>query len=202
MWPTPLLALFACAFLAGPAAMRDGVADAPANICPALIGHQLPSTTLRTLDGAEVDLRTLTAEKPTVLVFYRGGWCPYCNKQLSQLKQVEPLLLEQGFRIVAVSPDSPESMRATVDRNGLTYTLLSDPGLKLARLLGLAFKARPEDFGQPEGGMPSMTELPVPAVFLVAPNGRILYQYVNVDYRVRLSGELLVTAAKAYGLAR
>lgn len=197
-----VLALWACAFLASGPAATPGPAPSAAEICPSLIGEQIPAASVVDLEGNVVELRALVATTPTVLVFYRGGWCPYCNKQLAQLKEVEPILKELGIALVAMSPDSLEDLKKTVQKHELTYKLVSDTNLQVAKLFGLAYATKSEDFGDKPGGKPWKAELPVPAVYLVAPNGRVLYQYVNVNYKVRLSGEMLLTAAKAYGLAR
>ena len=191
-------------------ALATTVPDDASDIRPLLIGQQIPDIALSDIDGKTVTLRALAAEKPIVLVFYRGGWCPYCSRQLSQLRAVEAPLLEIGYRIVAVSPDTPRHLRETADRGELRYTLLSDEALTAARKFGLAYKAKPEDFGskafhqawrkrQGYGASQQEDMLPVPAVYLVSKRGRVVYQYVNIDFRVRLSGEVLLTAARAYG---
>lgn len=145
-----------------------------------------------------------------MLVFYRGGWCPYCNRQLSQLRAVEASLKAVGYRIVAVSPDTSKHLRETLSENEIGYQLVSDEALSAARRFGLAYRARPEDFGskafflkwrkrQGYGASQQVDMLPVPAVYLISKKGRIVYAYVNIDYSVRLSGEVLLTAARAYG---
>lgn len=39
--------------------------------------------------------------------------------------------------------------------------------------------------------------LPVPAVYLINPDGLITFQYVNPDYTTRINSEVLLTAARA-----
>ena len=75
------------------------------DISPILIGETLPNGNFQNVEGEYIQLRTLLEEKPTVLVFYRGGWCPYCNVQLSGLVEIEEDILELGYQILAISPD-------------------------------------------------------------------------------------------------
>jgi thiol-disulfide isomerase/thioredoxin len=68
---------------------RTQIADSAQNVTPLLIGQSAPNSKLQTVDGDPVSLKALTMQKPTVLIFYRGGWCPYCNRQLAGLKDIE-----------------------------------------------------------------------------------------------------------------
>jgi thiol-disulfide isomerase/thioredoxin len=68
---------------------RTQIADTALNVTPLLIGQSAPNSKLKTVDGDPVSLKALTMQKPTVLIFYRGGWCPYCNRQLAGLKDLE-----------------------------------------------------------------------------------------------------------------
>src|ERR1700739_1959415 len=75
------------------------------------IGDLIRDVTLRTVEGTEVNLRKLVAEKPAVLVFYRGGWCPFCNVHLSSLLGIEQDLDKQGVQIIAIGMDQPSKLR-------------------------------------------------------------------------------------------
>ena len=69
-----------------------------------LIGETLPNGNFQNVEGEYIQLKAILEEKPTILVFYRGGWCPYCNVQLSGLVEIEEDILELGYQIVAISP--------------------------------------------------------------------------------------------------
>ena len=56
------------------AAESQKVANAPDQICPILIGSTLPAISLQNLDGKSFDLNKAIAEKPTILIYFRGGW--------------------------------------------------------------------------------------------------------------------------------
>lgn len=83
------------------------------DICPLLIGETIPKATLQDSDGKQVELEKYLSTKPTVLVFYRGGWCPYCNVQLSGLVKIEKEILDLGYQIIAVCPDDYRNLQTT-----------------------------------------------------------------------------------------
>ncbi|WP_394129629.1 peroxiredoxin-like family protein [Shewanella maritima] len=178
------------------------------NISPLLNGHNIPDVTLSDIKGNKVNLAELTQSKPTVFFFYRGGWCPFCNIQMGQLKAIEPKLIEMGFQLVGISPDSPASLRESMTENELSYLLLSDENLAAAKAFGLAFftskkvtdmyqsklnvgnKLYPMDNGE------QRLVLPVPAIYIADNTGLIHFQYANPNYKVRPASELIMTAAK------
>ena len=75
------------------------------------------------------------------MVFYRGGWCPYCNRHLSAIGQSKDEILNLGYQIIAISPDSSEELKKSVDKNELAYDLYSDSEGKLITEMGIAFQA-------------------------------------------------------------
>ena len=88
----------------------DQAASSAKEAKPIEVGTAAPDAGLRGLDGNDVTLHAIVAGKPTVLIFYRGSWCPYCNLHLSDLVTVEEELRSLGYQIVAISPDRPEEL--------------------------------------------------------------------------------------------
>lgn len=105
-----------------------------------------------------------------------------------------------GYSIIAISPDAPENLKKSVDKNKLTYTLVSDKIGALAKAMGIAFQA-PHPYEKlltPNQGEGVELHLPVPAVFLVNEEGEILFEYINPNYKKRMSGDLLLSTAKVF----
>ncbi|MGB6123135.1 MAG: peroxiredoxin-like family protein, partial [Bacteroidota bacterium] len=102
------------------------MAPTPSDICPLNVGSHIPDVNVATVDGSPTNLQDQVRQKPTILVFYRGGWCPYCNSQLQQLHEAEPELVRMGYQILAISADRPSKLRESVDKHSLGFTLLSD----------------------------------------------------------------------------
>ncbi|MDW7694433.1 peroxiredoxin-like family protein [Flammeovirgaceae bacterium SG7u.111] len=167
------------------------IPDKAEDISPLLIGEVLPNSELTKADGSTAKFYDVIKEKPTVLVFYRGGWCPYCNMQLSALAIAEEEILELGYQIVAVSPDSFENIEPTVEKDKVKYSIYSDAGGKFSQEAGIAFKLSPEKARQKK------TEtLPVPTVFVTDTKGQILFEYISPNYKKRMTPELLMAVLK------
>lgn len=136
-----LLVAASVATLLCSSAYAQEVPAQPTDIAPLLIGEKIPDSQVKDPDGATISLQEEISKKPTVLIFYRGGWCPYCNKHLAELQAVEQDILDLGYQILAISPDAPSQLKTTLDKNELTYRLFSDNDLKVTKAFGLAFKA-------------------------------------------------------------
>ncbi|MEZ7497415.1 peroxiredoxin-like family protein [Flavobacterium sp. Arc3] len=169
------------------------------DVAPLLIGEKIPNITLKTIDNKTVDLQSLFSKKKTVLVFYRGGWCPYCNLHLAALAEAEKELLDLGYQIVAISPDSPKNLKATEEKDKVNYLLLSDGNGELVKAMGIAFQA-PEKYktilAKGSDGLNS-DFLPIPSVFILNLEGVIDFEYITPDYKHRISNDLLIAAAKS-----
>jgi peroxiredoxin len=173
---------------------------------PLKIGDRVPEVVVQTVEGAEVALRAELAGQPSVVIFYRGGWCPYCVRHLAALAEVEADLLAAGFKLVALSPDRPAKLREKPALEKLNYTLLSDSPATAARAFGLAFQVPDELVAKYKNeykidleGDSGQTHhlLPHPAVFIVDAGGIIRYAHVNPDYKVRLESDQILAAARA-----
>lgn len=200
---TLLLTIACMSFM--PAALADKVAASAAEIHPILVGAELPDVTLKNIDSQTVKLRDIAAQKPSVLIFYRGGWCPYCNTHLADLRKIEGDLQALGFQVLAISPDQPQFLKETVSKHQLGYTLLSDSTMAASKALGLAFKVddvtldKYQEYGidlEKNSGQ-SHHLLPVPAVILANTKGEVTFTFVAPDYKVRLDKDILLAAAQA-----
>jgi peroxiredoxin len=205
LFPALFLALAPLGGLSADAFKEGPVADSPGNVHPLGVGDTAPGGPLRGLDGKTVKLRDLIHAKPTVLIFYRGSWCPYCNLQMEQLMKLEPRLLALGYQILAISPDKPENLGQSLEKHKLNYTLLSDSPFHVIRAFGLAYQVDPETVEkmkafhvdlQAASGEPH-NWLPVPAAYVLDTKGGIHFSYHNTDIKVRVDPEKLYEAAKS-----
>lgn len=181
--------------------------SAAEEIQPLLIGEKVPAVTLRLSDGTDIDLHEQLAEKPTLLIAHRGGWCPFCTRHLSELVGITEEIREHGFQIIAFSPDSPETLFMASEDIVIPYLELSDNDLRLATGLGIAFRV-PQDtvdlykneYGIDLEGDSGRTHhgVPVPAAYLIDTDGTIVFSYINPNYRIRVPGSVVLSAAEAY----
>lgn len=180
--------------------MIAGVPLKAEDISPLLSGENIPQVKLTNAAGQSFDLNAAVLSKPTILVFYRRGWCPYCSKQLAGLQEIEQDLTKMGYQILAVSTDSPENLKQSATKEKLTYTLLSDADLAVSKQFGIAFKSPQAYDGflpQASGGKNRDKLLPVPSVFILNRKGNIRFEYINPIITERLSPALLKAAAAA-----
>ncbi len=170
------------------------------DVSPLLIGETPPDLQVQDALSNPIQLHTLLKAKPTVLIFYRGGFCPYCNTQLSEMQRIEQDIVEQGYQIVAVSPDSPDNLQNSLRKNKLNYLLLSDSQLQLSTAFGLTFQA-PEGYAEillpQSGGVNTAALLPVPAIFVLNTDGSIEFEYISPNYKKRLNPDLLLAVLEA-----
>jgi peroxiredoxin len=168
------------------------------DISPLLIGQEIPDASLTAPDGSSHQVSAVVGEKPTVLLFYRGGWCPYCNVHLSEIQEVEDAIIQLGYQIVGISPDSPENLQQTDEKQKLNYSLFSDADGTFTKGIGIAFKApeRMSDMLVKSSDGKNEGILPVPSVFVVDTSGKILFEYINPDFRTRMSASLLLAVLK------
>ena len=164
------------------------VPEKPEDISPLLIGETIP----------DINLPKAVSGAPTILIFYRGGWCPYCSRQLSGIQEIEQDLKKLGYNIIAVSTDSPENLTKTLGEEKLSYTLLSDSEIIAAKKFGIAYKG-PKAYDKllPEasGGKNVDKLLPVPSVFIIDTKGVIQFEYINPNVADRISPVLLKAVA-------
>lgn len=174
------------------------IAEKAEDISPLLIGETIPDIELKAPDTSSLKFSDIVGEKPTVLLVYRGGWCPFCNAHLSEIQGVQSEVIKLGYQVVAVSPDSPENLQVTDEKDKLEYSLYSDADGKLIQSLGIAFKAPEKYTGMLNKSSGGLNEgfLPVPSVFIVDTSGKILFEYINPDYKTRLSAGLLMAVLK------
>ena len=164
-------------------------------------GAKLPDGQLLDVAGQPTSLAETLAGKAAVIVFYRGGWCPYCNIALRTYQaQLVPDLNERGISLIAISPQTPDGSLSTKETKELTFTVLSDPGNQLARQLGIL--TAPSDgtrAAQLQLGLDltkvnadGTTGLPMPTVIIADAAGTIRWIDVHLDYTTRTEpGQIL-----------
>lgn len=178
-------------------------ASSPDEVCPLKVGQQVPGVTVTDTSGKPVNLLSAT-QKPTVLVFYRGSWCLYCNRQLSALQEIHDSLQKMGFQLLGISPDKTEKIEEAIRETSYSYTLLSDSKMTAAKAFGIAFRVsdvkvqihKMKGTSLEKSSGEDHRLLPVPSVFIIR-KGEIKFSYVNPNYKVRLDPGLLIAAARA-----
>jgi peroxiredoxin len=158
------------------------------------VGGVLEQFTLDDATGTPVSLDQIVESGAAVIVFYRGGWCPYCNLALRTYQQeLLPQLGAFGARLVAISPQSPDQSLSTVEKADLGFTVLSDPGSRLADRISIAFEQADDVLAaQRQLGLDltqvnaeGAVRLPRPTVLVVDQDRTVRFVDVQPDYTAR-----------------
>ncbi len=185
-----LLVVFLLVCTIGNAQIPNSAED----ISPLLIGEKIPEATLLDDNGKSINLNEEIAKQKTVLVFYRGGWCPYCNMQLASLAATEKDILDLGYQIIAVSPDNYKNLKPSVEKNKTGYKLYADSDGSFIKNLGIGFtpNERTSNYIAKKTIGKTTEVLPVPTVLVLNKKGEILFEYISPNYKQRISPELLL----------
>ena len=185
------------------AAEQRGLSAADRPATKAAAGDRMPDGDLLDVAGQPTTLAATLRSSPAAIVFYRGGWCPYCNIALRAYQaQLVPALAEQGIPLVAISPQTPDGSLSTRETKELTFTVLSDPGNQIAGQLGIL--TAPSDgarAAQLQLGLDltkvnadGTTTLPMPTVIIVDSTGVIRWIDVHADYTTRTEPDQVLQA--------
>ncbi|PCI64136.1 MAG: alkyl hydroperoxide reductase [Kordiimonadales bacterium] len=163
-------------------------------------GVKAPDFTLKSANGGMVSLSGSLAKGPVVLVFYRGAWCPYCNIELRAYQEALSRINELGATLVAVSPQTADNSLTSKEKNELTFDVLSDAGFAVSDAYGLTFELPDslvevyKKFGISlvESNGADDWRLPIAATFVIAQDGTVVLDSVDVDYKVRLDPEEVI----------
>jgi peroxiredoxin len=144
--------------------------------------------------GKKFNLSEALKKGPIVLVFYRGQWCPFCNKHLSAIQDSLNLITDKGATVVAVSPEKPDYLQKTVEKTNATFTLLYDEDYKISSQFDVLFL--PEGAARTkyntflganlsEAHSDDSQQLPVPATFIISSERHIVWRHFDRNHKKR-----------------
>lgn len=182
---------------------RAAIPDDPTKVTPVAVGAKAPSFTAREVDGHSFQFDPMALKSPVMLIFYRGGWCPYCNVHLQDLHSVEQKIVAMGYQVLFLSTDRPELLYSSLKQK-VNYHILSDSSMAAARAFGVAYRLddatlmKMKSFGVDLDATQGTSnhELPVPSVFIVDRSGVVRFRHFDADYRVRLDAASVLAAAE------
>ncbi len=163
---------------------------------PLKVGDKAPVFNLKDNKGKQLDLKKILQEnKSVVLFFYRGQWCPHCNKHIKNLQDSLQLLTNKGAYVIGVSPESSAGMDKTVAKNKVSFSMISDRNYSLMKAYGVDYimetglADRYKNGGLDIAVANGQTDyvLPVPATYIINKSGKIKYVFFEKDYKKRPS---------------
>lgn len=158
------------------------------------VGDKAKSFILPNVLNANVSLDKLLEDNEfIVLNFYRGTWCPYCNLELKALQGINEELIKLNTKLIAISPQTPDTSLTTKEKNELEFEVLSDVDSKVIKDYGLVFNLDEElkpiyksfgiDIAKSNGN--ETYELPMPAIYIINKNKEIIFSFIDEDYTKR-----------------
>ncbi|MGH8211205.1 MAG: peroxiredoxin-like family protein [Steroidobacteraceae bacterium] len=167
------------------------------------VGHKAPDATLKDVSGKMRKLSDLYAQGPVFIVFYRGGWCPFCNLQLHDLTQAKPEFDKRGVSLVAISVDQPSQEAKTQAKHGVPFPMLSDSKLVAHKAFNVVHVPGDAEQRALTGYGVDLTaysgeshkSFAVPSIFLVDRSGIVRFAHIDQDYRTRPSAQQMLNVA-------
>jgi peroxiredoxin len=157
-------------------------------------GTKAPEFTAIDADSNEFILAEALKSGPVVLIFYRGFWCPVCNKHLGQIQDSLKLITQKGATVIAVSPEKPEYLEKMEEKTGAEFRLLYDEGYKIADAYDVTFTPDSKQLfvyntvlsgNLKESHSDDSQRLPIPATYIIDINGVIVWRQFDPDYKKR-----------------
>ncbi|MEO5978613.1 MAG: peroxiredoxin-like family protein [Chryseolinea sp.] len=159
------------------------------------VNDKAPEFNAKDQFGQEISLKALLKKGPVVLMFYRGQWCPYCNKQLSGMQDSLEMVTSKGATVLAITPEKQENISKTIEKTKASFPILYDDGLKIMKSYQVAFQLNEASIEKFKGygidlnaaNGSNGASLPVPALYIINKNGKITYRHFDPDYTKRPS---------------
>ena len=159
------------------------------------VGDTAPDFSVKDQEGKTINLKKVLQKGPVIMLFYRGQWCPYCNKQMSRFSDSLFMLTAKGASVLAITPETAENVKKTIEKTKSTFPVVEDQGLAIMKMYKVNFavdektitkyKGYGIDFDKANGA--NGANLPVPATYIIGKDGKVKYVFFNTDYRKRAS---------------
>lgn len=158
-----------------------------------MVGDKAPVFMAKDQNGKTVKSKDILKNDKLIVVFYRGQWCPYCNKHLMHLQENVEKFAQAGAKLVAVSPELPVNIGKTVEKSHVDYPVLYDKDSKIMKQFGVEFmlpenlqkryKKYGVDLEVAHGNNDQL--LPVPATYVIGKDGKVKYVHYDPEYKNR-----------------
>jgi peroxiredoxin len=163
-------------------------------------GAYVPDFKVNTHDGKPTSLDALLESGSLMVVFYRGGWCPYCNLQIRELTESWSEFQKRKITPVLISVDNTDATTLAQRTYEIPFPVLSDPDLKAHTAFDVVLDVNQETykkyleygFDLEQWSGRDHHKMAVPAVFIVDHSGVIKWAHTDLDYKTRPSTQQLL----------
>lgn len=161
---------------------------------PLNIGSTAPKIVGKNQDNETISSSDYINEKAIVLIFYRGEWCGYCKRHLSNLQDSLNLISEKGAEVIVVTPEQPKYVKKMIKKTGASYNILSDKDLKIMEDYNVKYAINDSTVPKYTNYVENVTEkqnnngeavLPIPATYIIGKDGKIKWYHFDPKYSKR-----------------
>src|SRR6056297_3530060 len=144
------------------------------------VGTKAPTFSAIDAESSTFVLADELKKGPVVVIFYRGHWCPVCNKHLGQIQDSLSLITRKGATVVAISPEKPEYLEKMEEKSGVKFSLLYDEDYKISDAYDVTFTPKTSELliyknvlgaKLKETHSDDSQRLPIPATYIVDQEG-------------------------------
>lgn len=182
----------------------ERLTQAGAGAAAPMPGDPMPPFRLPDEQGRIISLDELLVKGPLAVTFHRGHWCPYCRININALARVQDEIAATGSQIVAIMPEQQQYAAEFKTDASASFPVLTDLDNGYALSLNLVIwvgaemekflSARSRDLPKYQGNDAWM--LPIPATFVVGPDGLVKARFVDPDYRKRMDIDEMLAALR------
>lgn len=159
-----------------------------------MVGEVAPEINSLSVDGSIVNSSKILKEKELIVIFYRGEWCPICNRYLKNLNDSLEYIVAKNAEIIVVGPENFENSAKTLDKSKGDFILIPDTSLKILTAYDVLFSVTNKyqskiktflmtDIAKNNNQEEAM--LPVPATYIIGRDGKVKWRHFNYNYSVR-----------------
>ncbi len=160
------------------------------------VGDEAPTFIINSIEGVEINSKSILQEKELVIIFYRGDWCPVCSRYLSNFNDSLKYIQEKGAEVLAIGPETSENAKNTQEKTEADFIIIADSTQQIAKSFDVLFDVTKGYSGKvktflgtdiAENNGSDKAQLPVPATFVIGKDGIIKYKQFDFDYKNRAS---------------
>lgn len=162
-----------------------------------IAGTKLPHFTVQDVNDKTITSAQLT-DTPSILIFYRGNWCPLCMAQLKELVARYKEISALGVRVAMISPQPHNNTVELAKKFNVKFDFLTDIGNAAARTLGIE-NLNGTPMGMQMFGYDNDTVLPT--VIITGKDGKIVWTHETDNYRIRPEPHIFLEVLRRNGIS-
>ena len=165
------------------------------------VGMDAPNIIASSVKGEIISSNDILKEKEIVVIFYRGEWCPICNRYLSNLSDSLSYIISKNAQVLVIGPENFENAQKTGEKAEAEFTLIPDTSMQILKDFDVLFYVTKKYQGKiktflftdiAKNNNQDEAQLPVPATYIIGKDGKIKWRHFDYDYSKRASVKSII----------